>query len=139
MRLQKLLLLLLSVGTTAAAQPTATISAGIIRGISTNLPRGAAAVDKFLGVPYAAPSTRFSRPEPPKPWTQPLDTTEFGPACTQNFGLNGRLDPLPLPVSHRTSLSRPSVLTEISQTSALAPNSWKRSSTRQRPRRAKTA
>ncbi|KAF9877249.1 hypothetical protein CkaCkLH20_05515 [Colletotrichum karsti] len=87
-------LLLLSAGSTAATQPTATISGGVIQGISTNLPNGTATVNKFLGIPYAAPPTRFSRAEPPKPWMEFLHTTEFGPACLQNFGLN-ELGPRP--------------------------------------------
>ena len=40
----------------------------------------------FLGIPYAAPpvgTLRFAAPQPPTPWTQPLNTTQFGNICPQ--------------------------------------------------------
>lgn len=86
MRVKQFLLLPLIA---VSAQPTVTIPSGAVQGISTNIGDGVATVNKFLGIPYATTSSRFSRPEPPKPWTEPLDATEFGPACYQNFGLNG--------------------------------------------------
>jgi len=40
----------------------------------------------FLGIPYAAPPVgplRFKPPQPPAPWTQPLNATQFGHICPQ--------------------------------------------------------
>lgn len=40
----------------------------------------------YLGVPFARPpvgALRWSRPEPPEPWTQTLEATAPGPACWQ--------------------------------------------------------
>uniref|UniRef100_L2GC96 Carboxylic ester hydrolase n=1 Tax=Colletotrichum fructicola (strain Nara gc5) TaxID=1213859 RepID=L2GC96_COLFN len=91
MRVNQSLLLPLIV---VSAQPTVTISSGAVRGISTNIGDGLATVNKFLGIPYATTPARFSRPESPESWTEPLDATEFGPACYQNFGLN-ELGPRP--------------------------------------------
>ncbi|WYZ38115.1 hypothetical protein EsH8_III_000029 [Colletotrichum jinshuiense] len=95
MRVQKLVLL--SAGTSATytpRSPTVTLSSGVINGLSTTLTNAASTVNKFLGVPYAAPPRRFSRPEPPNPWADPLNATGFGPACLQNFGIN-ELGPRP--------------------------------------------
>ncbi|KAF6807359.1 para-nitrobenzyl esterase [Colletotrichum sojae] len=78
---------------TISPLPTVTISSGIIDGLSTNLPNTAATVNKFLGIPYAT-AHRFSPPSDPSPWSSPLNTTTFGPACHQNFGLN-ELGPRP--------------------------------------------
>ncbi|KAL0943159.1 para-nitrobenzyl esterase [Colletotrichum truncatum] len=91
MRFQTLLLLAASGGATAASpptRPTVTVSSGVIHGVSTNLPKKGATVNKFLGVPYAAPPARFERPTFPEPWKKPFKATKFGPACLQNFGLN---------------------------------------------------
>ncbi len=41
----------------------------------------------FLGIPYAAPPVgdlRWRAPEPPEPWTEPLDTTRAPPRCVQD-------------------------------------------------------
>lgn len=88
MHLQQILVLSASAAATISPQPTATISSGVIYGSSTNLPNNAATVNKFLGIPYAT-ARRFSHPSDPPPWPSPLNTTHFGPACHQNFGLNG--------------------------------------------------
>ncbi|KAF6828119.1 para-nitrobenzyl esterase [Colletotrichum plurivorum] len=93
MHLQQILVLYASATATISPQPNVTISSGIIYGSSTNLPNAAATVNKFLGIPYAA-AQRFSRPSDPSPWPSPLNTTNFGPACHQNFGLN-ELGPRP--------------------------------------------
>ncbi|KAH0440753.1 hypothetical protein CcaCcLH18_02423 [Colletotrichum camelliae] len=91
MRAHRSLLLLFGV---VSAHPTVTISSGAVQGISTNIRDGVTAVNKFLGIPYATAPFRFSRPESPKPWTEPLGATEFGPACYQSFGIN-ELGPRP--------------------------------------------
>ncbi|OHW98385.1 para-nitrobenzyl esterase [Colletotrichum incanum] len=81
-------LLLFSASASATDSPTATISSGLIQGASTTLPNASLAVNKFLGVPYAIPTRRFSLPEPPVPWVDMFNATDFGPACLQNFGIN---------------------------------------------------
>ena len=43
-------------------------------------------VRRFLNIPYAEPPIgllRFAAPEPPTPWQEPRDATEFGPRCIQ--------------------------------------------------------
>ncbi|KAK6212186.1 para-nitrobenzyl esterase [Colletotrichum tabaci] len=86
--------LLISVGASATAPPTATISSGLVQGASTILPSAASTVNKFLGIPYAIPPRRFSLPEPPAPWSEPFNATDFGPACLQSFGIS-ELGPRP--------------------------------------------
>ncbi|KAF2450311.1 carboxylesterase [Karstenula rhodostoma CBS 690.94] len=66
-------------------KPTATIDGGVIVGTWTSLPSAPAAVNKFLGVPFAAPPKRFEPPQNHKPWTRPLDTRTRKPACVQEF------------------------------------------------------
>ncbi|KAF6837417.1 para-nitrobenzyl esterase [Colletotrichum plurivorum] len=71
-----------------APSPTAvkaSISGGEIQGVATSLPNALSVVNKFLGIPYAAPPVRFALPQPPAPWKKPLNTTAFGPSCYQNF------------------------------------------------------
>jgi para-nitrobenzyl esterase len=45
----------------------------------------AAGARHWLGIPYAA-AERFAAPAPPVSWTQPRNTTTFGPECPQYFG-----------------------------------------------------
>ncbi|PVI01918.1 alpha/beta-hydrolase [Periconia macrospinosa] len=73
----------------ASELPTATINAGPIVGTTTSFPSSSTTVNKFLGVPFAAPPKRFTPAENPKPWTEPLDTKNASAACIQQF----RLDP----------------------------------------------
>ncbi|ORY10735.1 Carboxylesterase [Clohesyomyces aquaticus] len=76
-----------------SATPTATITSyGNIIGTTTSITGStgtAIAVNKFLGIPFAAPPTgsagRFAPPKPPSKWTGNLDTTKVKPACIQNF------------------------------------------------------
>lgn len=74
----------LSDGATSA--PTVTLASGPLVGTQTILPSATAAVNKFLGVPFAqSPPERFSLPQSPKPWSEPLTVTEWKPSCIQEF------------------------------------------------------
>ncbi|XP_054721159.1 acetylcholinesterase-1-like [Uloborus diversus] len=45
-------------------------------------------VEVFLGIPYAAPpvgNLRFKRTVPVQPWTEPLKSDRYSPACVQYF------------------------------------------------------
>ncbi|KJZ73963.1 hypothetical protein HIM_06631 [Hirsutella minnesotensis 3608] len=67
----------------ASEAPTVTIDSGPIYGVATNLPNAIGPVNKFLGVPYAAPPERFSLPKRSVPWTSPRNSTAFQASCTQ--------------------------------------------------------
>ncbi|HXA46021.1 MAG TPA: carboxylesterase family protein [Burkholderiaceae bacterium] len=46
----------------------------------------AGAVNKYLGIPYAAPpvgNLRWQAPQPPQAWSSPFYATAFGPPCAQ--------------------------------------------------------
>jgi len=67
--------------------PTVTVDGGIIVGTTTRVHGATAAVNKFLGIPFAsAPigSARFSVPKPTS-WIGEIDTKTFKPACVQAF------------------------------------------------------
>ncbi|KAL1599877.1 hypothetical protein SLS60_007682 [Paraconiothyrium brasiliense] len=66
-------------------KPTATVLGGAVIGTTTSLPSASAVVNKFLGVPFAAPPTRFSPPTDHEKWTQPRDASSRKPACIQEF------------------------------------------------------
>ena len=66
---------------------------GPVRGADTG-PTGDR-VRAWKGIRYAAPPVgdlRFRGPEPPRPWTEVADATEFGPACPQPVFPNMPLD-----------------------------------------------
>ncbi|KAL8792142.1 MAG: hypothetical protein Q9195_005238 [Heterodermia aff. obscurata] len=66
--------------------PTITLASGPLVGTQTILPSATAAVNKFLGIPFAlSPPERFAPPQSPKPWSSPLNVTEWKPACIQEF------------------------------------------------------
>ncbi|NP_001074971.2 neuroligin-1 isoform X1 [Excalfactoria chinensis] len=81
--------------------PVVTTNFGKIRGIKKELNNEILGpVIQFLGVPYAAPPTgerRFQPPEPPSPWADIKNTTQFAPVCPQNI-IEGRLPEVMLPV-----------------------------------------
>ncbi|KAM4895197.1 neuroligin-1 isoform 1-T1 [Sylvia borin] len=81
--------------------PVVTTNFGKIRGIKKELNNEILGpVIQFLGVPYAAPPTgerRFQPPEPPSPWADTKNTTQFAPVCPQNI-IEGRLPEVMLPV-----------------------------------------
>ncbi|MFD4371953.1 carboxylesterase/lipase family protein [Streptomyces sp. NPDC058486] len=59
--------------------PLVTTTRGPVRG-----ERRADGTCRFLGIPYAKPPVgelRFAAPEPPEPWTAPLDATAYGPTA----------------------------------------------------------
>src|ERR1700759_632974 len=60
--------------------PTASTADGAVRGV------GAAGVDEFLGLPYAAPPTgglRWRPPQPPSGWKGVRDATRFAASCPE--------------------------------------------------------
>ncbi len=68
-------------------------SYGPVRGADTGPAEDRAKVWK--GIRYAAPPVgdlRFRAPEPPRPWTEVADATDFGPACPQPSFPNMPLD-----------------------------------------------
>ncbi len=67
-------------------QPVAVTRDGVVQGFSTG------GVDKFLGIPYAAPpvgSLRWRAPQPPAPWHGVRSATTLPPACPQLANSNG--------------------------------------------------
>uniref|UniRef100_A0A8C4Y1E4 Carboxylesterase type B domain-containing protein n=1 Tax=Gopherus evgoodei TaxID=1825980 RepID=A0A8C4Y1E4_9SAUR len=81
--------------------PLVTTNFGKIRGIKKELNNEILGpVIQFLGVPYAAPPVgehRFQPPEPPSPWSDIKNATQFAPVCPQNI-IEGRLPEVMLPV-----------------------------------------
>lgn len=75
-----------NVGCVQAARPTVTIASGVIVGTTTTLPSATAAVNQYLGVPFAqSPPLRFAPPESPAAWSTSLDASQIKPACVQQF------------------------------------------------------
>lgn len=64
----------------AAESPTVTPPAGPITGTSTG------SVNRFLGIPYAAPPVRFDAPQPAAVWKDAYDAAQYKAACIQSFG-----------------------------------------------------
>lgn len=58
-----------------------TISSGVIVGTTTSLLFTTAIVNKFFGIPFAAPPQRCSPPIPAPKRSQPLSVTKLLPAC----------------------------------------------------------
>ena len=70
----------------AAANPPIQIKDGFVRGIETPT------VDKFLGIPYAAPPVgdlRWKPPESPSSWSKVLNANKFGSNCAQTAQVVG--------------------------------------------------
>ncbi|PGH07629.1 carboxylesterase 2 [Blastomyces parvus] len=67
------------------SRPTATIDSGTVAGTVTCLPSSTRPVNKFLGIPFAAPPVRFKAPESVAPWRTVYDASEYKPACIQQF------------------------------------------------------
>lgn len=68
-----------------AAGPSATLDSGVVIGTATTLPYAADEVNKFLGIPFAAPPERFEAPTNPPKWLNPLNTTQYKSACIQTY------------------------------------------------------
>ena len=67
-------------------RPVVVFKSGSVRGLTYAIPFGYV-VDKFLGIPYAAPpvgNLRFSAPQPETPWEGVKEATEFPTKCPQN-------------------------------------------------------
>ncbi|OAA74026.1 Carboxylesterase, type B [Cordyceps fumosorosea ARSEF 2679] len=65
--------------------PTATIDSGILIGTAASEPTVAVPVNKFLGIPFAKPPTRWKLPEKPDSWQGSRDASRFGNACYQQL------------------------------------------------------
>ncbi|KAF2396625.1 Carboxylesterase [Trichodelitschia bisporula] len=67
--------------------PTVSLDSGSIAGTTTTVPKGSATVDveKYLGVPFAAPPERFRAPKEPRRWRGTRDAKAYKPACIQQF------------------------------------------------------
>lgn len=73
-------IVLVLLGGPVLAQPTATIETGTLRGVA------AGGVERFLGVPYAAPPVgplRWSAPQPAAAWSGDRDASLAGARCPQ--------------------------------------------------------
>ena len=65
---------------------TATIDSGVVIGSAIQTAGASAtAVNRFLGIPFAASPTRFAPPTAPTPWSQPYDATNYSDTCPQQF------------------------------------------------------
>ena len=66
--------------------PIVTVSSGTVRGQRDGT------IDRFLGIPYAAPpfgERRFAAPHPPQAWEGERDATQFGPTAPQTAYVGG--------------------------------------------------
>lgn len=71
--------------TATDATPTVTIDSGPVFGVATSPVGATATVDKYLGIPFAAPPVRFSPAVKVTPWEKPFNATRYGSACIQQF------------------------------------------------------
>ena len=66
--------------------PTATIDSGVVFGSSiATAGASATAVNRYLGIPFAASPVRFAPPSAPTSWSQPYDATNFSLSCPAQF------------------------------------------------------
>ena len=81
-------------GETASSTVIVSTKYGLLKGQTRYFPRPVGSislVNKFLGVPYAAPPVvdlRFRPPEKPKHWQGVYDATRFKPVCYQDDNYN---------------------------------------------------
>lgn len=72
--------------TVGAVDPSATIKNGVVVGTTTLLPGATAAVNKFLGIPFAqSPPVRFAPPQAPAALSAPLMAQSVKASCIQQF------------------------------------------------------
>lgn len=108
MYLHQLVAVALVASTPVAATSLSTrisINDGVIIGTTTTVPSATAVVNKYLGIPFAAPPERFSPPKPPCPWNHPLDASKFQATCTQQFDDMGPLRDLLVDVFNNPPLN----------------------------------
>ena len=67
------------------------IDSGPVIGISDILPNALSPVNKYLGIPYAAPVQRFVPAVKPAKWMRPFNASNCGPTCIQSFATGERL------------------------------------------------
>jgi len=76
-----------------SAAPQVETAGGRIEGARVAAPDGTG-LQRFLGIPYAAPpvgARRFAPPAPAAPWSGVRPATRFGPAAPQSAGVASRL------------------------------------------------
>jgi len=64
---------------------TAVIESGVLIGTTTALPSATATVNKFLGIPFAAPPVRFAPPQPVPSFDGIYNATAWKSSCLQQF------------------------------------------------------
>jgi carboxylesterase type B len=81
--------------TSSTSAPTATVSAGLLRGRTTKLPDANVTVNQFLAIPFAQPpinNLRFVAPQPVRPWNGVYNATTQPKACLQYTGPSNNTD-----------------------------------------------
>jgi carboxylesterase type B len=76
-------------------QPTVTLSSGVFQGVATTIPNKNTTVNKFLGIPFAAPplgSLRFAPPHSAPKSAAKIKAVEQPPACIQIGGSSTLLE-----------------------------------------------
>lgn len=90
MSLYKTLILIINGWAIAYAEtPTVTLDTGIWQGIPTQLAGSSKIIHKYIGLPFAAPPSRFSPPQPPAKSTAQRNATMLPPSCIQNIKSGG--------------------------------------------------
>ncbi|KAM5125565.1 fatty acyl-CoA hydrolase precursor, medium chain-like, partial [Mantella aurantiaca] len=70
-----------------AGKPQVTTRYGTLRGKMVTVKETDKTVDAFYGIPFAKPPVgplRFAAPQPPEPWTEVREATEYPPMCVQD-------------------------------------------------------
>jgi carboxylesterase type B len=72
----------------ASNAPQVTLDTGTYQGLVKHRPGATQGVHVYLGVPFAAPPTRFTPPQPAPPSTAVRQATSYPPACIQAKNTN---------------------------------------------------